>query len=386
MGPSNLWPDPKAPLPNLTLPVTMGPMTIPERKRKRRWTLFALWTLLVFTGGVAASPYLIDVGCDAIEKVASILGMQTPQFVAKRKLSPGPTTVPLPTLGGPAAPAMPTNIEKATAGEVPSKAPTVTVEPIKPSASPEAQKAVPIRPVAIEPPPVRPAVTALPDQKVVAAAEPVRSRPSSSRGGSKLPSSKGAGPKKKGADDPFDTGDDGPGESAPAAASAKPVAAASAKPTAAAAPIAKPTASKSNDPLDSLMANIGSEGSSSGKSKKHQSKEIDDMLKDVQKANKAEPVAKREPEASAAPALTSSDISKAMAVLKTRSSECAQHLGSSGTAQLKITVGKDGRVTKVNVGGKVAGTPLGGCIEKAAKASSFPPNAGLTFDYRIDAR
>jgi hypothetical protein len=49
-------------------------------------------------------------------------------------------------------------------------------------------------------------------------------------------------------------------------------------------------------------------------------------------------------------------------------------------------VSKDGNVTGVSVGGKLANTPVAGCIEKAARAASFPRSAGLRFDYRIDVR
>jgi hypothetical protein len=75
-----------------------------------------------------------------------------------------------------------------------------------------------------------------------------------------------------------------------------------------------------------------------------------------------------------------------MASVKTRGNDCAQRLGAKGVAELKLAVGKDGKVTDARVGGKLANTPLGACIEKAARASSFPPSSGLRFDYRIDVR
>jgi len=87
-----------------------------------------------------------------------------------------------------------------------------------------------------------------------------------------------------------------------------------------------------------------------------------------------------------AAALSPADISRVMAGVKTRSNDCARRLGQQGNAELKITVGKDGRVSDVNLGGNVAGTPLGACIEKATRAATFPASSGLRFDYRIDAR
>ncbi len=126
------------------------------------------------------------------------------------------------------------------------------------------------------------------------------------------------------------------------------------------------------------------DGVADSKGKKRESKDLDALLKDVQKS-KPEPPPKREappPPAS----LSASDISKVMAGVKTRGNQCAQRLGQKGVAELKITVGKDGHVTDVNVGGKVADTPLGACVEKATRAATFPPSSGLRFDYRIDCR
>jgi hypothetical protein len=113
-------------------------------------------------------------------------------------------------------------------------------------------------------------------------------------------------------------------------------------------------------------------------------KDIDAMLKDVQKSNPPPPP-KREAQPSLPP-LSPADIAKVMASVKTRGNDCAQRLGAKGVAELKLAVGKDGKVTEARVGGKLANTPLGACIEKAARASSFPPSSGLRFDYRIDVR
>lgn len=118
-------------------------------------------------------------------------------------------------------------------------------------------------------------------------------------------------------------------------------------------------------------------------SSKKTSKDIDAMLKDVQKSEPA-PAAKPRAQAELPP-LSPADISKAMAGVKARSGECARRLGQRGVAELNLNVGKSGRVTDVTVGGKVAGTPLAACIEKAARAATFPPNAGLRFDYKVDA-
>jgi hypothetical protein len=133
--------------------------------------------------------------------------------------------------------------------------------------------------------------------------------------------------------------------------------------------------------LDNLMNDVVSEEKTKGK--KHDTREMDALLKDVQKKNDSAPVVKKE-EPAAAPSLSPAEIGAAMAQLKGRGNACAQRLGRGGTAELKITVSKDGKVTDVKLGGKLTGTPVGACIEQAARGLSFRPNAGLRFDYKID--
>jgi hypothetical protein len=179
---------------------------------------------------------------------------------------------------------------------------------------------------------------------------------------------------KKGAktvDEPFDT-------DAPAA---KPAKGKGAGDSAAAG--TPPARAKSGESLDNLMNDVVSD-TKTAKPKRHD-REMDDLLKDVQKTGPA-PVAKKKEEAPPAPPLSPADISAAMAQVKIRGNACAQKFGRSGTAQLKITVSKEGRVTDVELGGKLAGTPVAGCIEQAVKTASFRPNAGLKFDYRMDVR
>lgn len=141
-------------------------------------------------------------------------------------------------------------------------------------------------------------------------------------------------------------------------------------------------AARSGDSLDSLMNDVVSDPKG-GKPKKD-NKEMDALLKDVQKSDPA-PAAKKEQPASAPP-LSPADISAAMAQVRVKGNACAQRFGRSGTAELKVTVARDGRVTDVQLGGKLAATPVAGCIEQAVKTASFRPNAGLKFDYRMDVR
>jgi hypothetical protein len=146
-------------------------------------------------------------------------------------------------------------------------------------------------------------------------------------------------------------------------------------------PAARPVASGSQDSLDNLMADVVTDKK---KEKRHESKSLDALLNDVQKS-KPEPAPKRE-EPAPLPPLSQADISRVMAGVKTRSQECGRQLGQKGIAELKLVVSKDGRVTGANVGGKLANTPLGACIEKAVRTASFPPSAGLRFEYHIDVR
>lgn len=151
------------------------------------------------------------------------------------------------------------------------------------------------------------------------------------------------------------------------------------------------TTRKSGESLDSLMADVvtddssSADGSGKSKSKKRDDKEMDALLKGVQKADPAPVVKKAAPPTPAAP-LAPEEIKAAMAQAKARGNVCAQRFGRGGTAELKITVGKDGKISDVQLGGKLAGTPVSDCIEQAVKSTTFRPNAGLRFDYRIDVR
>jgi hypothetical protein len=149
-----------------------------------------------------------------------------------------------------------------------------------------------------------------------------------------------------------------------------------------AVPKATAPKARSREGLDDLMAGMTNDGGAKTKGNRNTSKDIDAMLKDVQKSNPAPAPKPREPVA--APPLTSADIAKAMANVKSAADTCGKRLAQKGVADLKLTVGKDGKVNAVTVGGKAGGTPLGACIEKAARAITFRPNAGLKFDYRID--
>jgi hypothetical protein len=99
--------------------VFIGPLTVPDLPRKRRWGWLLVWTLLVFAGGVAAGPALIDQAFMLVERASSMLGMAPPQFVEKLKPA-GPSIEPLSAPG----------VEQAPAGEGQVELAPTTAEPV----------------------------------------------------------------------------------------------------------------------------------------------------------------------------------------------------------------------------------------------------------------
>jgi hypothetical protein len=142
------------------------------------------------------------------------------------------------------------------------------------------------------------------------------------------------------------------------------------------APAAK---AKGSDSLDSLMKDGVADKKKTGKDNKG----IDSMLMEVQKPDKPQP--KKEAEKDL-PSLSQSDIATTMGAVKLKAHDCAVSFKSKGFAELKITVAKDGKVTAVGIGGKLAGTPVAECVDKVTRAAKFPESKGLTFDYRLDVR
>jgi hypothetical protein len=313
----------------------MGAMKLPDPPRKPRWGWLLVWTLMVFAGGVASSPILLDLARPLIARGTAITGNSRPVAV----------TVP------PAAPVAPEVVALPA-----TEAPRAPVRTKGPSAA-------------------QPAVAAPAPAAPTTAEESAHTAHGHTTGKSSAPST---GSTRTGTDpNPFE---DGAEKTAAKGAThkSKPMpddlTAAPTKP----APAGK---SSSHDPLDSLMLDTPAEG----KGKKQDSKNMDALLKEVQKG-KPEPAARREVPAEDAPSLTASDIARVMGGLKVRGKECARTVGQTGVAEMKLAVAKDGSVSSASVGGKLAGTPLAACIEKAARSATFPRSNGLRFDYRLDVR
>ncbi len=69
--------------------------------------------------------------------------------------------------------------------------------------------------------------------------------------------------------------------------------------------------------------------------------------------------------------LSGGDIKTGMSAIAGKAQAC--YKGTQGTAQVKLTVSPEGKVTKVSVGGAFAGTPEAACVEAAVRTASFPP-------------
>jgi hypothetical protein len=358
----------------------MGPLTVPDVSRKRRWGWLTLWTLLVFAGGVAAGPTLTNQALSLVERGYAMLGMSVPQFVGKSKPA-------APSLA-PAAPSIAPLPEPAPGVQGRAEEPAAAAEPV---AARAAKPAEPERPAAaVAPPPAaRTETAAAPGRAEAAAAKTPAAHPAHAKNEARTSAAKAAptvataaGPAASTYHDPFTEGDEranGPKSAVPARKSRpsfeEPA------PKEKSEPATRPTASGSQDSLDNLMADVVTDKK---KEKRHEGKSLDALLNDVQKS-KPEPAPKRE-EPAPLPPLSQADISRVMAGVKMRGQECGRQLGQKGIAELKLVVSKDGRITGASVGGKLANTPVGACIEKAVRAASFPPSAGLRFEYRIDIR
>jgi hypothetical protein len=353
----------------------MGPLNLPEAPRKRRWVWLILWTLLVFAGGVVAGPTVTNQALVILDRGYSMLGMSSPQFVEKLKPAAprsAPLIEPLPAAGS----------------DEETGAPSVAAAPAAARAEKPAQADKPAAATAPQPTARAMAVATQGRPESAAAGKPV-AHPSHAKSEARAPSARASArtadsasaPATAGYHDPFV--DDAESTPAPAAPSRKSKPALDElAPAEKSEPTPKPAASGSRDSLDSLMADVVTD--TKGKGKPREGKGLDAILNDVQKG-KPEPQPQREAPA-ALPPLAQADITRVMAGVKTRGKDCARQFGKDGIAELKLAVGKDGSVTNVSVGGKLANTPVAACIEKAARAAAFPRSAGLRFDYRIDVR
>jgi hypothetical protein len=341
------WADLKAPQPWSSVPEVVDPALKPKRRG------VVAWTLGVFAGGLFVGPQVADYADRAVEDSIAWLAASAPGFVRPYlpKLLDAPAAAPLrvvPSAVAPAVPAEPTTPPQRKPEIIAQ--PDVTAPVVDPSlrgaAAERPSKAV--RPHAMRGKHGKVALAVALDEAPAPVAE------------------KAPEPKHGGSLDPFDSAADGAG--APAAVKSPPK--------------SQPTTSHGS--LDDLMGD-GPNAGGKAHEKRSTSREIDAMLKDVQKSDPS-PAPKRVDPAAAAPSLTAADIGRVMGGVKSNAAECGKRFGESGVADLKLTVGKDGTIASVAIRGKLADTPVGRCVVQAARNAEFPRNSGLTFDYRIDVR
>ncbi len=138
--------------------------------------------------------------------------------------------------------------------------------------------------------------------------------------------------------------------------------------------------SKDSASLDNSLFKKSSSSSSSPEktppaSKSGGSDALDDLLGgSLAKPKKKPPKSKSSSSSSAEDNvkknLDRSDVQKGMNSVAGRIKQCGQ--GQRGTVTLKIVVGRTGRVISVNATGPFAGTPVGSCAARAARAARFP--------------
>lgn len=79
--------------------------------------------------------------------------------------------------------------------------------------------------------------------------------------------------------------------------------------------------------------------------------------------------------------LSAGDFKAGMGAVQARAQAC--YNGTQGTASVKLTVAPSGKVSRAQVTGTFAGTPVAACVEAAVRAASFPPWDGgpQSFNY-----
>jgi hypothetical protein len=372
--PGSAWPNPNASQWRLNTPVTtVDPMVRSARKPRSSGRGIVAWTLWVFAGGLIAGPSLAEYADQGVAAGIAWVATWAPGFLRPYLPLPLEESTPLPPRANALRPV-------AAAPAAPVPAPTgAPSDQLKPTHAIGVQRAGTQPPVVAKTKPAAAERPAGPVDRPARRAQPRTARSTYGKAVATLALGEPRAPlapaeparhKHGGDGDPFDS--DGGGASEPAGA--KHVAKAAPE----LAPATRPSA-KSGDALDDLMTGVV--GGGSKPAKRSTSKEIDVMLKGVQKSEPPPPPKRAEP--APLPPLTASDIATAMAGVKTSANGCGRRFGQSGVADLKLTVGRDGRVTDAAVQGKLADSPIAQCIAKAARRTTFPRSAGLKFDYRI---
>jgi predicted Zn finger-like uncharacterized protein len=110
---------------------------------------------------------------------------------------------------------------------------------------------------------------------------------------------------------------------------------------------------------------------------------LDDLLNDAtptRGSGHAKASDDDKPAAAAGP-LGKSAVVAGMNSVKGKVAACYNEYKVQGMAMVNVVIGKSGKVTSATVSGKFAGTPTGGCVEKAVKSATFPPSDGFSTPY-----
>lgn len=70
--------------------------------------------------------------------------------------------------------------------------------------------------------------------------------------------------------------------------------------------------------------------------------------------------------------LSAGDVKDAMGAIRGVVSGCFSKFGVQGKVTVRVSVGCNGNIESVSATGEHAGTPVGGCIEKAVRTAKFP--------------
>ncbi len=128
-----------------------------------------------------------------------------------------------------------------------------------------------------------------------------------------------------------------------------PVAAAAPEPAAASAPAKKKA---KGDDLDDLLNGASPDKGGGGSRAREDKPSNDENLPDT---------------------LDKGAIVGGMGKVKGKVAGCYEQFKVPGLANVAVTIAKSGKVSSATVSGAFAGTPTGGCVEKAVKSATFPP-------------
>jgi predicted Zn finger-like uncharacterized protein len=121
---------------------------------------------------------------------------------------------------------------------------------------------------------------------------------------------------------------------------------------------------------------------------KHPKDAIEGLLDEADRSNaqRGSSRPKADEESKPAAPLSKSAVVAGMNSVKGKVAACYNEYKVPGMAMVNVVIGKNGKISSATVTGKFAGTPTGGCVEKAVKSASFPPSEGLSTPYPFQLR